>query len=108
MPGIGPFQPTPNIARIAWEVVVNGVPVEVSNPRIYRIVQPNGTDIVGYPRNMFRIKKGTYMLETSFSVIGNYTAIMQAEYGNDTIENIAEFVVERPFGYPRIEIACDH
>ena len=107
MPGIGPFQPSPNIARIAWEVVLNGVPVEVANPRIQRIIQPNGTDIAGYPRPMYRVKKGTYMLETSFAIIGNYTAVMQAEYGNKTIENIAEFVVERPFGYPRIEAACD-
>jgi hypothetical protein len=106
MTGIGPFQPN-NIARIAWEVVVNGVPTEVASPRIQRIIQPNGTDIAGYPRSMFRVKEGTYMLETAFLVIGNYTAIMQGEYGNNTIENIAEFVVEKPFGFPRIEVASD-
>jgi len=108
MSGIGPFQPSPNIARIAWEVLISGIPVEVINPRVQRIIQPNGTDVVGYPRSMFKIKDGTYMLETSFSVIGNYTAIMQAEYGSDTFENIAEFVVEKPFGYPQISVACDH
>lgn len=107
MSGIGPFQPTPNIARIAWEIVVNGEPVEVANARIERIVQPDGTDLQGYPRSMFKIKKGTYMLETSFDKVGNYTAIMQAEYGNKTIENIAEFVVEKPFGYPQISVAYD-
>ena len=103
----GPFQPSPNIARIAWETTLNGIPIEVTNPRVQRIIQPNGTDIASYPRSMFRLKIGTYMLETSFSVIGNYTAIMQAEYGGNTIENISEFVVERPFGYPRIEVASD-
>ena len=106
--GIGPFQPHPNIARINWEIVLNGVPVRVANPRIERIIQPNGTNLPGYPRPMSVVKDGTYLLETSFSVIGNYTAIMQGEYGNNTIENIAEFVVERPFGMPRIEVACDH
>jgi hypothetical protein len=103
MSGIGPFQPSPNIARISWEVVLNGVAVEVADPRVERIVQPDGTDLVGYPRSMFRLKKGTYMLETSFEIIGSYTAIMQGEYGNKTIETIAEFVVEKPFGYPKIE-----
>ena len=108
MPNIGPFQPSPNIARIAWEVVLNGVPIEIINPRIERIIQPNGTDLIGYPRPMFRIKIGTYMLETSFNIVGNYTAIMQAEYNANSIENIAEFVVEKPFGFPSISVASNH
>lgn len=106
MSGIGPFQPN-MIARIAWETVVNGVATEVANPRIEFIIQPNGTNLPNYPRPMYRVKKGTYTLETVFTTIGNYTAVLQAEYGNETIENIAEFVVEKPFGFPRIEVACD-
>lgn len=106
MSSIGPFQPN-SLARIALEVVVNGVAVEVVNPRVQRIVGPDGNDLPNYPRSMFRVKKGTYLLETQFTTIGNYTAILQAQYGNDIIEQIAEFVVEKPFGLPRIEIATN-
>jgi len=106
MSSIGPFQPG-DVARIALEIVVNGVATPVANPRVQRIIQPNGTDLAGYPKNMSTVKSGTYVLETVFNIIGNYTAILQAELGNSTIEQIAEFVVEKPFGFPKIEIACD-
>lgn len=107
MSHLGPFQPD-TIARINWEVLVNGVTTNVVDPRIERIVAPDGTYLSGYPRPMYKESTGTYILETSFKDIGNYTAIMQAEYGNETIETIAEFVVEKPFGFPRIEIATNN
>ncbi len=107
MSTIGPFQPG-TIARIAWEIVVNGVATDVTDARIERIVIPDGTYASGYPRSMYKESTGTYILETSFTTIGNYTAILQAEDGNDTIENIAEFVVEKPFGFPSINVATDN
>jgi len=106
MGNIGPFQPS-DVARIALEIIINGEPIAVANPRVQKIVMPDGTDAPGYPQNMSTVKAGTYIYETVFTTIGNYTAILQAELGNSTIEQIAEFVVERPFGYPRISIACD-
>jgi len=106
MSSIGPFQPG-DVARIPLEITINGEAISVVNPRVQRIVLPDGTDASGYPRPMITIKVGTYMLETIFDKIGNYIAILQAELGNKTIEQIAEFVVEKPFGLPRIEIACD-
>ena len=106
MGSIGPFQPG-DVARIALEITINGEAVAVANPRVQRIILPDGTDASGYPKYMSVVKTGTYVLETVFDKIGNYTAILQAELGNNTIEQIAEFVVEKPFGYPRIEIACD-
>ena len=106
MPTIGPFQPS-DIARITLEIKLNGTPIAGANPRVQRIIMPNGQDIPGYPRPMFAVKTGTYMLETSFSMVGNYTAFLQAEVGSSTMEQIAEFVVERPYGYPRIEVASD-
>lgn len=57
---------------------------------------------------MTTIKAGTYIYETtSFTTIGNYTAILDANLGSDMIECIVVFVIEKPFGAPRIEIACD-
>ena len=103
MSHIGPFQPG-DIARIPLEITINGVATAVANPRVQRIVLPDGTSAPGYPQTMSTIKTGTYMYETIFNTIGNYTAILQAEFGNSTIEQIAEFVVEKPYGYPRIEI----
>jgi len=103
---IGPFQPG-DVARIPLEITINGEAIAIVDPRVERIVLPDGTDAPGYPKPMQTIKSGTYMLETIFNTIGNYTAILQGELGNRTIEQIAEFVVEKPFGYPRIEIACD-
>lgn len=106
MSSIGPFQPG-DVARIALEIVINGVATPVANPRVQKIIQPDGTDLTGYPKSMNPIKSGTYILETTFNIIGNYTAILQAELGGSTIEQIAEFVVEKPFGFPKIEVACD-
>ena len=107
MSAIGPFFPG-QVARIAWEIAVNGVPTDVVNPRVERILAPDRSYVPGYPRPMYRESKGTYILETSFNVIGSYTAILQAKYGNDTIEDLAEFVVERPFGFPKIEISTNN
>ena len=106
MSHIGPFQPG-DTARIPLEITINGVATAVANPRVQQIVLPDGTNASGYPQTMSTVKTGTYVYETTFTTIGNYTAILQAEFGNSTIEQIAEFVVERPFGYPRIEIASD-
>lgn len=107
MGNIGPFQPG-DVARIPLEITVNGEAIAVANPRVQRIILPDGTDAPGYPQYMETIKTGTYMLETIFTKIGSYIAILQAELGNKTIEDIAEFVVEKPFGYPKIEVACDN
>lgn len=104
---IGPFQPG-DVARIPLEITVNGEAIAVANPRVQSILLPDGSYAPGYPQSMITIKTGTYILETIFTKIGNYTAVLQAELGNKTIEDIAEFVVEKPFGYPRIEIACDN
>ena len=104
---IGPYQPG-NTVRIPLEVIVNGVATAVSNARVQRLIVPDGTDLAGFPRAMTTLKDGTYMLEIVLTVVGSYTAIIQAEYGVQTIKQIAEFVIEKPFGFPRIEIATDH
>jgi hypothetical protein len=69
---------------------------------------PDGTDYPGFPRSMTAIKAGTYYLEITLTTLGSYIAILEAEYGNATIEQVAEFVIEKPFGFPRIEIATDN
>jgi hypothetical protein len=57
---------------------------------------------------MTALKNGTYIFETSeFTTIGNYTAIIQAEVGGETIEEIEPFIIEKPFGFPRIRVATD-
>ena len=103
---VGPFQPG-NKARIPLEVLLNGKPISVDNPRIQRLILPNGSDAVGFPQTMLRIKDGTYMYEFYVHIIGNYTAIIQAEIGIDTIEQIEPFIVEKPWGFPKIEIASN-
>ena len=103
---LGPFQPGDTV-RIPLEVTLNGVPIAVSDPRVQRIILPNGADAPGYPVSMSTVKTGTYFLEVSFITIGNYLAILQAEFGTDTIEEIESFIIEKPFGLPRIQIACD-
>lgn len=103
---LGPFQPGDTV-RIPLEVTLNGVPIAVSDPRVQRIILPNGTDASGYPVAMSTVKTGTYFLEVSFTTIGNYLVILQAELGTDTIEEIESFIIEKPFGLPRIQIACD-
>ena len=104
---IGPYQPG-DVVRIPLLVTVNGDTVDVDSPRVERILLPNQTDAPGFPRDMTRIQEGTYILEVSeFDTIGNYTVIEKAELGSSTIECIVVFVIEKPFGQPRIEIACD-
>jgi hypothetical protein len=106
MSNIGPFQPGDK-ARIPLEITINGVATSVANPRVQRVILPDGTSMAGFPKPMVTIKPGTYMLEIVFTMIGSYIAVLQSEYGNNTIEDIAEFVVERPWGFPRIEVASD-
>ena len=103
---VGPFQ-SGDKARIPLEVILNGKAIAVNNARVQRLVLPNGTDATGFPQLMTRLKDGTYIYEFYVNVIGNYTAILQAEFGQDTIEQIEPFVVEKPWGYPRIEVATD-
>jgi len=107
MPGNGPFQ-IGTVARINWEILLNAVPVDVVDARIQRIIMPDQTDMPNFPRPMYKVKKGLHILETVFNIAVNYTAILQAEYGNDTIETISEFVVEKAFGFPVIEISTNH
>lgn len=106
MSNIGPFQPGEK-ARIPLEITINGVATAVGNPRVQRLILPDGTNMSGFPMPMVTIKSGTYMLEIVLTMIGSYIAILQSEYGNNTIEDIAEFVVIRPWGLPRIEVASD-
>lgn len=103
---IGPFQPSDKV-RIPWEVLLNGKALAVANPRVQRLVLPDGTDMPGFPRPMFALKPGSYILELSLHTIGNYTVILQAEFGSETIENMESFLIEKPFGYPTINAATD-
>lgn len=104
---IGPYQPGDKV-RIPLEVTLDGSPVPVGNPRVQQVVLPNGTNASGFPAAMTAVKIGTYIYETTaFTTIGNYTAIVQAELGSNLLECIVAFVIEKPFGAPRIEIACD-
>lgn len=104
---IGPYQPG-DLIRIPLLITINGAPTDVANARVERIILPNNTDAVGFPRNMVRVQTGTYILEVQeFETIGNYTVIEKAELGGTTIECIVVFVIEKPFGQPRIAIACD-
>lgn len=104
---IGPYQPGDTI-RIPLEVTLNGSPIAVANPRVQQLVLPDGTNAPGFPATMITVNTGTHYYETNaFSTIGNYTAILQADWGTNVIESIVAFVIEKPFGAPRIEIACD-
>ncbi len=104
---IGPYQPGDKV-RIPLEVTLNGTATAVSNPRVQRLILPGGTDAVGFPIAMQTIKTGVYFYETTqFVTIGNYTAILQAELGANTLEVVESFVIEKPFGTPRIELASD-
>lgn len=104
--GIGPFQPSDKV-RIPWEVTLNGKALAIGNPRVQRLVLPDLTDMPGFPRPMYALKPGSYVLELPLHMIGNYTIIMQGEYGSETIEDMEAFVVERPFGFPSINAATD-
>ena len=102
----GPFQQGDTV-RIPLEVLANGKALAVANARVQRLVLPDGTDDSRFPQAMVTLKNGTYILEEVFNDVGNYTAILQAEFGGDTIEEIESFIIEKPFGIPRIEIATD-
>jgi len=105
---IGPFQPSDTV-RIPWEVTLNGKALAINSPRVQRLVLPNGTDMAGFPMAMSALKPGAYILELSLHTIGNYTIIMQGEFGDETIEDMETFVIERPYsyGYPSITAATD-
>ena len=47
------------------------------------------------------------MYEFYVFTVGNYTAIVQAEIGTETIEEMQPFIVEKPHGYPTITVATD-
>lgn len=106
MSGVGPFE-IGTVARLNWEVQSNGVPIDVADARVERVILPDGTDMANFPRPMYKAKTGLYILETTFEIFGNYTAIFQAKYGNETIESIAEFVVTRAWGFPQIRQASN-
>jgi hypothetical protein len=103
---IGPYQPG-NKVRIPLEVLLNGKPIPVDNPRVQRLVLPDGSNAIGFPQIMTALKPGTYMYEFTVHIVGNYTAILQAEIGIDTIEQIEPFIVEKPWGFPRIEVSSN-
>ena len=103
---IGPYQLSDTV-RIPLEVTLNGIPIAVTNPRLQQLVLPDGTSASGFPQTMTRLKDGTYMYEFVATIVGNYIAIIQAELGSNTIEQIEPFVVGKPFGFPRIEVATD-
>jgi hypothetical protein len=103
---LGPFQPTDKV-RIPLEVTLNGKAIPVAHARIQRLIMPDGADAPNFPQLMLELKPGTYMLELTLNTIGSYMVILQAEIGNDTIEQIETFIIERPFGFPRVEIARD-
>lgn len=103
---IGPFQPSDTI-RIPWEVTLNGKPFAITDPRVQQLVLPNGTNMPGFPMAMSTLKTGSYMLELSLHTIGNYIAIMQGEFGGETIEDMESFVIEKTYGYPSINAATD-
>lgn len=103
---VGPFQPG-NKVRIPFEVALNGQAIVILNPRIQRLILPDGTDDINFPQPMIEIKIGIYICEFYVYAIGNYTAILQAELGTSTIERIEPFMVEKPWGFPRIEISSD-
>lgn len=102
---IGPFQPKDSF-RIPLGITKDDIAIEVTNPRVQQLILPDGTQASGYPKTMTRVKKGTYFLQVSFETIGHYLAIIQAEFGSDTLEEIETFVIEKPFGAPAIRIAC--
>lgn len=104
--GVGPFQLGETV-RIPLEVTLNGKAYAVSNPRVQRLILPSGMDASGFPATMTALKDGTYIYEFTANYLGSYLAIINAEVGTDTIEQIEPFVVESPFGYPRIEVATD-
>lgn len=110
---IGPFQPG-NIIRIPWLISINGTPTDVSSPRVQRLILPDQSNASGFPKTMTALSTGLYFLEiTGLLTIGNYTAVLQGELTDPqtsevrTVEELAEFIIEKPFGFPRIQIACD-
>jgi len=103
---IGPFK-AGDIVRIPLAVTLDGKALAVANPRIQRLILPDHTDAPGYPAAMSEAEPGVYYLERQLFVIGNYTAIIRCELDASTLEGIESFNVQQPFGFPRIERACD-
>jgi hypothetical protein len=103
---IGPFK-AGDIVRIPLAVTLDGKALAVANARVERLIMPDRTDAPGYPAAMMSAEPGVYYLERQLFVIGNYTAIIRCELNGDTLEGIESFHVQQPFGFPRIERACD-
>lgn len=103
---IGPFK-AGEVVRIPLAVTLDGKALAVANARVHRLILPDRTDAPGYPTAMIRAEDGVYYLERQLFVIGNYTAIMRCEFDGSTLEGIESFNVQQPFGFPRIERACD-
>ncbi len=101
---LGPFR-AGEIMRIPLAVTLNGQAIFVANPRIYRLINPVGVDLPGYPKTMITVETGIYYLEVQLFQTGNYTAIIRADLNGEILEDIEPFVVEPPNGLPRIECA---
>lgn len=98
---IGAYQPGDKI-RISLEIVLDGQPVAVNNPRVQSLILPDRTFSTLFPQSMSRIKDGTYIYEFTTNIVGNYTAILQAEYNNTTIEQIETIIVGKLSFHPQI------
>jgi len=103
---IGPFK-AGDIVRIPLAVTLDGKALAVANPRVQRLITPDHTDAPGYPAPMTEAESGVYYLERQLFTIGNYTAIIRCELDGSTLVGIESFNVQQPFGFPRIERACD-
>jgi len=103
---IGPFK-AGEIVRIPLAVTLDGKALAVANARVQRLILPDKTDAPGYPAAMSTAEPGVYYLERQLFVIGNYTAIIRCELDGSTLEGIESFHIQQPFGFPRIERACD-
>ena len=104
---IGPFV-VGEKARIALEVLDNGIPVEVGNPRVTRIIDPDGEDLDGFPLLMDKSpQKAIYYVDFVFEKVGPHLCVLNADYGSSavSIEQIGEAMVttRTSVGYPRIE-----
>ena len=101
---MGPFKLGESV-RIPLSVTMDGVSLPVENPRIDRLIAPNGNDINGFPAPMIQASLGIYYYEHKLTQIGNYTAILRCELNGSTLETIETFNVQQPFGFPRIQKA---
>lgn len=103
---IGPFK-AGDIIRIPLAVTLDGKALAVTNARVQRLILPDHIDALGYPATMTMAEPGVYYLERQLFTIGNYTAIIRCELDGSTLEGIESFNIQQPFGFPRIERACD-